>query len=175
LAQRQSGRISDLVLIETDRAGEGFWNSRILLENAFLGSFSRDGRWIVYGTRSSGPTEYNVRSFEEDGTLGPAIPVPIPEITYVGWTFQEQPLQLAYVVNDKLYRVEIDTDPALTFSEPVFEPELSKVIPRTAAGVMLPDGRGFGVFRGPEEKDPDQIQVVLNWFEELQQKLAASQ
>ena len=175
LALRQSGRISDLVLIETDWTGEGFWNSRILLEDSFLGSFSPDGRWIVYGTRSSGPTEYNVRSFAEDGTLGPEISVPIPEITYAGWTFQEQPLQLAYLVHDKLYRVEMETDPALAFSEPVFEPELSKVIPRTATGVMLPDGRGFGVLRGPEEEDPDQIQVVLNWFDELQQTLARSQ
>ena len=62
--------------------------------------------------------------------------------------------------------------------EPYFDtyaPNIAMACAHRVAVPLVPDGRGFGVLRGPEEEDPDQIQVVLNWFDELQQKLARSQ
>jgi Tol biopolymer transport system component len=150
LAQRNSDAKSDLVLIEADWAGEGPWKYRTLLQNSFGGTFSRDGRWIEYGTRSSGPVEFFIRQFEENGKLGSAIPVPFADITSSGWTPQERPLQLWYAADEKYYTVEVRTEPTVTFSKPELNPGITELGPRSAAGKLLPDGRGFGILKGDD-------------------------
>jgi hypothetical protein len=97
------------------------------------------------------------------------------DIAMAGWTPQERPSQLWYIAGQKLYRVEMRTEPTPHLSEPELDPVLSELLPKSVGGQLLPDGRAFGILKGAEETDPEEIRVVLNWFDELRQKLATGQ
>src|SRR5262249_25255826 len=83
--------------------------------------------------------------------------------------------QLIFASGSRLMSVDIQTQPAFTFNEPKPLPiEIENTHDRPYD--ITPDGKQFVVMqRPPESEAPEktsiQINAVLNWFEELKQRV----
>ncbi len=78
-----------------------------------------------------------------------------------------------YLKPGQIWAVSIETSPSLDWQEPKVLFDIPKVAsPQNFGGYdVRPDGQRF-VFAIPlEEPRPREIRVVLNWFEELKEKL----
>ena len=139
--------------------------------------FSPDGRWVAYMSN-------------ELATFGPQIFVqsyPTMKAKYQITTgFHGEPLwspdgnQLFYYSysNSRLNVVDVQTQPAFSFGKPVPLPITGVIqdagMPRNYD--ITPDGKQFiAVLNGEEDQSssqsPGQVNVVLNWLEELKQKV----
>ena len=69
-------------------------------------------------------------------------------------------------------RVKITTDPKLSVSRPETVLDVGELRAVNNEIVPLPDGKRF-VFiqKGDQEKEAKHLNVVLNWFEELDRKV----
>ena len=77
--------------------------------------------------------------------------------------------ELFYRSGDKMMAVEITTEPSFTHGTPqlLFEVQYASFGPRAAYDVN-PDGQRFLMIKESEEAlTVTQLNVVLNWFEEL--------
>jgi Tol biopolymer transport system component len=173
LGQRISTDRADLMLSRIDDDDREEQEPRLLIENARDGSISPDGRWVCYVSDSSGRSELYIRSFRADGSVGREIPVTTTGAVGVGWFKQERPLKLYYGKDRMIYAVELRTRPTVSFSEPEHLAWATALFPKVTDVDTLPDGRVLGIFKGEDEESPHEIRVVLNWFEELEDKLAA--
>jgi serine/threonine protein kinase/Tol biopolymer transport system component len=132
--------------------------------------FSPDGRWLAYISDESGRFEIYVQPYPGPGGKW--------QISTEGGT---EPLwnpngrELFYRSGDKIMAVEIIT-------QPNFSAGKSKVLfggpyqptPATLTNYdVSPDGQRFLMLKPSEQTQaaPTQINVVLNWFEELKQKV----
>jgi Tol biopolymer transport system component len=132
--------------------------------------FSPDGRWLAYISDESGRFEIYVQPYPGPGgkwqisTEGGSEP-----------TWNPNGRELFYRSGDKMMAVDIATQPGFTAGKPrtLFEGryELARV-PINNYDVS-PDGQRFLVLKPVEQAQsaPTQINVVLNWFEELKQKV----
>jgi hypothetical protein len=85
--------------------------------------------------------------------------------------------QLFYYANSRLNVVDVQTEPAFSFGKSAALP-ITGAIQDTGAPRnydITPDGKQFIVVLNAEREQnsqpsPPQINVVLNWFEELKQK-----
>jgi serine/threonine protein kinase/Tol biopolymer transport system component len=143
------------------------------LQTPFLESsprFSPDGRWLAYVSDESGPREIYVQPYPGPGgkwqisTEGGTEPV---------WNPNGR--ELFYRRGGKMMAVEITTQPSFAVGKPklLFEgPYLPT--PATFSNYdVSPDGQRFLMLKPVEQAQaaPTQINVVLNWFEELKQKV----
>jgi Tol biopolymer transport system component len=130
------------------------------------GSFSPDGHWLAYISDESGRDEVYVRPFPagpgkwQISTEGVVVGVP-PRWTPSG--------ELLYRSGDKMIGVDLTTQPTLTVGRPrvVFEG-------RSDPGNfdVTPDGQRFLMSKaGEQEQAATQINVVLNWSEELKRRV----
>jgi Tol biopolymer transport system component len=131
--------------------------------------FSPDGRWLVYISNESGRNEVYVQPYPGPGgkwqisTEGGTEPV---------WNPNGR--ELFYRSGDKMMSVDIATQPAFAAGKPrmLFE---GQYVPTPLTGPyydVSPDGQRFLMLKPAErEQAPTQINVVLNWFEELKQKV----
>jgi eukaryotic-like serine/threonine-protein kinase len=134
--------------------------------------FSPDGRWLAYVSDESGHIEIYVQPYPGPGgkwqisTDGGTEPV---------WNPSGR--ELFYRSGDKMMAVDIATQHGFAAGKPrmLFEgPYMSS--PLTAANYdVSPDGQQFLMVKRSEQAQtaPTQINVVLNWFEELKQKVPA--
>jgi len=86
--------------------------------------------------------------------------------------------ELFYRDGDKMIAAAVETEPSFTAAKPklLFEGhyETAAVFPAQANYDMSLDGQRFLMVKeGAQEQAPTQINVVLNWFEELKQKVPA--
>jgi len=143
--------------------------------------FSPDGRWLAYASVESGRNEIYVQPFPGPGgkwqisTEGGSEPVWAP----TG--------ELFYWIGDRLMAVETTTRPVsqnLPVSEPptfsagtprmLFEAEYERTGTGTANYDLTPDGQRFIMVKpAAQEAAPTQINIVLNWFEELKRRVPA--
>jgi len=150
---------------------------RVFLQTPFTevgGLVSPDGRWVTYRSNESGREEIYVRPFTGGGkwqisTEGGIAPTWSPKGNELFYRTGPQ--------SEKLMAVDIQAQPTFSASKPrlVFE------APRVAVQVLglggadyavSPDGQRFLMVRAREQQQaPTQINVVLNWFEELKQKV----
>ena len=132
--------------------------------------FSPDGRWLAYMSDESGRYEIYVQSYPGPGgkwqisTEGGTEPV---------WNPNGR--ELFYRSGDKMMAVEIATRPGFAVGTPrmLFEGRYeAPPFPIVNYDVSL-DGQRFLMLKPSEEaaSAPTQINVVLNWFEELKQKV----
>jgi Tol biopolymer transport system component len=138
-------------------------------------SFSHDGKWVAYSSVDTGTREIFVQSSPRTGT--PWL------ITRNGGAhpFWGSPgdNELFYDLVGRLYSVSIHTQPSFTFENPVALPITSfSTAGRLRNWDIAPDGKQFigVIFAGQATSGTApalQIQVVLNWFEELKQRMAA--
>ena len=126
---------------------------------------SPDGRWLAYTSDESGRDEVLVQSFPEPGgrtqisTSGGVEPV---------WSRDGR--ELFYLKGDAMMVVEIRTSPTFAAGAPrkLFEGRYVLSPNNVASYDVSSDGQRFLRVQ-PMHPDPptDQIQVGLNWFEEL--------
>jgi serine/threonine protein kinase/Tol biopolymer transport system component len=132
--------------------------------------FSRDGRWLAYISNESGRYEIYVQAYPGPGGKY--------QISTEGGT---EPLwnpngrELFYRSGDKMMAVDIATQPSFTAGAPrmLFERPYEPAPFPIANYDVSQDGQRFLMLKSVEQSEaaPTQINVVLNWFEELKQKV----
>jgi hypothetical protein len=142
--------------------------------NPTTATFSPDGRWVVYS------------SYATTDATGPVYvqPYPATGARYEIAMTAHHPLwspngkELFYVpVVGQFFVVSVTTEPSFTFSIPVPVPRgFPLANPRTPRTFdITPDGKFVGVITSGSSQTqagaPPQIQVVLNWFEELKTRV----
>ena len=145
---------------------------RVIVKTPFSEAFPRlspDGRWLAYTSDEPGRVEVFVQPFPGPGgrtqisTEGGTEPV---------WSRDGR--ELFYVNGDKMMAVEITTTPAFRAGTPrlLFEGRYLFSPNGVAAYDVSADGRRFLRVQ-PMHPDPpsNQINVVLNWFEELRRSV----
>jgi Tol biopolymer transport system component len=132
--------------------------------------FSPDGRWLAYSSNESGRYEVYVQPYPGPGgkwqisTEGGGEPL---------WNPNGR--ELFYRNGNKMMAVEVTTQPGFTPGKPrlLFE---GGYTPSTALSTnydVSPDGQRFLMLKPVETQTstPTQINVVLNWFEELKRRV----
>ncbi len=128
--------------------------------------FSPDGRWLAYVSDESGRDEIYVQPYP-----GPGVKWPISTEGGTEPRWSADGHELFYRLGDKMMVVEVQSEPAFSSGRPqlVFEvPYLTDQF-STSNYDISPDGQRFLMIKAVEEEggQQDQINVVLNWFEEL--------
>jgi len=157
------------------REGDG-WVETPLVATAFdeaFGSFSPDGAWVVYQSNASGEDEIYITA--SDGSGG-RLQLSTSGGRYPRWSADgSQVFYLRDFAMDKPAMMAVD----LTFEgsrvhalrpRELFRSEMSGAELWQMFDVM-PDGSGFVTMKPPqdsEERDLRHLQLVLNWFDELE-------
>jgi serine/threonine-protein kinase len=131
--------------------------------NEWAAQLSADGRWIAYTSNESGRNEVYVRTFPDPGgrwqisTDGGDEPV---------WSRNGR--ELYYRNGDKMMAVPIQTTPTFTAGAPktLFEGQFTRLGWLRANYDVSRDGR-FLMIKGEEQPFPTTINLVLNWFSEM--------
>jgi Tol biopolymer transport system component len=140
--------------------------------NESVPQFSPDGRWLAYISNESGSNEIYVQPYPGPGgkrqisTDGGTEPV---------WNRNGR--ELFYRSGDKMMAVDIATQPGFAVGKPrmLFEGPYVLTFGTFPNYDVSPDGQRFLMLKPSETAGaaPTQINVVLNWFEELKQKVPA--
>jgi len=145
-----------------------------LQENA---AFSPDGRWIAYGSNESGNRfQIYVQPFPKTGAAKYQISREGGEAPL--WSPDGKELFYYQTETRSLLAVPIQTQPTFTFGNPVPIPIERIVQGNTGRRYdITPDGMRFLVLLPADQSDESRqtlkINVVLNWFEELKQRVPA--
>ncbi|MBP1609554.1 MAG: serine/threonine protein kinase [Acidobacteria bacterium] len=141
----------------------------------FQPKISPDGRWIAYASDESGKLEIYGR--------------PYPEVNKGRWQVSTSgghtPLwspngrELFYLNEDAVMRVPVETEPAFSAGKPETLFRGAYVRFSTSDGQpwdISPDGKRFLMMKEPEAVapgggGPNKVNIVLNWFEELKQRV----
>ena len=155
------------VLRLADRKAQPFLRTPF---NESVPRFSPDGRWLGYISNESGRYEVYVQPYPGPGGKW--------QISTEGGTepaWNSNGRELYYRNGDKMMAVDIATQPSFTAGKPrvLFE---GRYVPSPATSPnydVSPDGQRFLMLKPNEQEAsaPTQINVVLNWFEELKQKV----
>ncbi len=155
------------VLRLSDRKAQPFLRTPF---NESAPRFSPDGHWLAYISNESGRYEVYVQPYPGPGgkwqisTEGGTEPV---------WNPNGR--ELFYRSGDSVIAVEIATQPGFVAGKPrkLFEGRYEPAPVPIANYDVSPDGQRFLMLKPTEQAQvaPTQINVVLNWFEELKQKV----
>jgi serine/threonine-protein kinase len=149
--------------------------------------FSPDGKWVAYGSSPSVATGAVAPGVDRGVFIQPFPPtgdryqVPKQERDFQP-VWAPKGTELFFVpttASGRLAMVSVTTKPAVTFGSPVLLPArvtANRLSIERRAYDMLPDGRFVGLVSvsEPEPSGPaatSQIRVVLNWTEELKQRV----
>jgi serine/threonine protein kinase/Tol biopolymer transport system component len=134
--------------------------------------FSPDGRWLAYVSDESGHYEIYVQPYPGPGEKW--------QISTEGGTepvWNPNGRELFYRSGDKMMAVDIATHPSFTAGKPrmLFEGRYEPAPFPNANYDVSPDGQRFLMPKPSEQAQaaPTQINVVLNWFEELKRRVPA--
>jgi eukaryotic-like serine/threonine-protein kinase len=158
------------VLRLSDRKAQPFLQTSF---NEGAPSFSPDGRWLAYLSNESGRPEIYVQPYPGPGgkwqisTDGGTEPV---------WNRNGR--ELFYRSGNKMMAVQVTTQPGFIAGKPtmLFEKEYAKSeFPATGIAYdVSADGQRFLMVKEPDQNTAvAQINVVLNWFEELKRRVPA--
>ena len=132
-------------------------------------AFSRDGHWLAYRSEKSGRPEIYVRPYPGPGGEW--------QISAEGGTepvWNPNGRELFYRNGDKMMAVDISTRAGFSAGKPqmLFAGRYVPTPATTPNYDVSPDGQRFLMLKAVEqEQAATQINVVLNWFEELKQKV----
>jgi eukaryotic-like serine/threonine-protein kinase len=139
----------------------------------FMARFSPDGRWLAYTSNESGRLEVYVRPFPR--TEGVARLVSLDGGSDPVWAPDGKAL---YYLGASGHVMEVPVTPAVTFApgRPKALFRFAGIYRTSATGTAYdihPDGKRFIMVSEADEQSaassPQQVHVVLNWFEELKQ------
>jgi eukaryotic-like serine/threonine-protein kinase len=132
--------------------------------------FSPDGRWLAYQSNESGRNEVYVRPFPGPGGKS--------QISTEGGTepvWARNGRELFYRNGDKIMVVAVETKPGLAAAKPkpLFEGQYEPSLYAFSANYdVSADGQRFLMLKSSEQGTPaTQINVVLNWFEDLKRRV----
>jgi eukaryotic-like serine/threonine-protein kinase len=155
------------VLRISDRKAQPFLRTQF---DEAVPQFSPDGRWLAYISNETGRHEIYVQPYPGPGgkwqisTEGGTEPVWNPDGR-----------ELFYRSGDKMMAVDITTQPsfAASTSRMLFQGRYVQAPFPSSNYDVSRDGQRFLMLKPAEEAQaaPTQINVVLNWFEELKQKV----
>jgi eukaryotic-like serine/threonine-protein kinase len=155
------------ILRLSDRKAEPFLRTPF---NETAPHFSPDGHWLAYTSNESGRYEIYVLPYPGPGgkwqisTEGGTEPV---------WNPNGR--ELFYRSSDKMMAVDVATQPGFAAGKPrvLFEGPYQPTPITFPNYDVSPDGQRFLMLKPSEQEHavPTQINVVLNWFEELKQKV----
>ncbi len=124
---------------------------------------SPDGRYVAYESDESGRGEIYIQSFPGPGVRtkvtrdGGGAPV---------WAANSE---LFYWHGNRLFAVPVGTTPGLSIGEPEALFTASRYTTNSSREYdVTADGRRIIIAKIPEASDPREVQVVLNWFTELE-------
>ncbi len=176
-----------LVFTEIDpKTGSDLWvlpldgdrKPRIFLQTPFeegAGQFSPDGHWIAYVSNESGRNEVYVRPFPGPGGKWQ---VSTDGGSENAWSPKGN--ELFYRTGgqrEKMMAVDFQTQPTFAAGKPrlLFEGNYGSNAPLAPGAFysVSPDGQRFLMTKSPDQPQAalTQINVVLNWFEELKSKV----
>jgi Tol biopolymer transport system component len=128
--------------------------------------FSPDGRWVAYWSDESGRSEIYVRPFP-----GPGGKVQISTEGGTEPMWARNGRELFYRNSDKMMASDVETRPAFAASKPklLFEGHYETGIFAFDTNYdVSPDGQNFLMVKaGEQESAATQLNVVLNWSDEL--------
>ena len=152
-----------------DRKAQPFLRTQF---NESVPQFSPDGNWLAYTSNETGRWEVYMQPYPGSGgkwqisTEGGTEPV---------WNRNGR--ELFYRNGDKMMAVDIATQPSFTAGKPhmLFEGHYVPPPGTTPNYDVSPDGQRFLMIKSSEagEAAPAQINVVMNWFEELKRLVPA--
>jgi eukaryotic-like serine/threonine-protein kinase len=153
-----------LLRLEGDRKPQPFSQTPTPVGSEVGGIFSPDGHWIAHGSNESGRSEAYVKPFPGPGgkwqisTDGGTQPV---------WARNGR--ELFYRSGDKMMAVDVTTQPTFSAgkSRVLFEGRYMPGQGSPANYDVSADGQRFLMVKASEETIPTQINVVLNWSDEL--------
>jgi hypothetical protein len=125
-----------------------------------LAALSPDGRWLAYVSVVTGAPEIWVQAYPDSGA-----PIRVSPNGGLDPVWGPEGRELFYLEDDKMMAVRVETDPEFRFQPPEVLFEGGYVLDRRPNYDVGPDGR-FLMIKNEESEIP-QINVVLNWFEEL--------
>ncbi len=138
--------------------------------NESVPRFSPDGRWLAYISDESGRYEIYVQPYPGPGGKW--------QISTEGGTepaWNPNGRELFYRSGDKMMAVDIATQPSFAASKPrvLFEGRYEPTPATFPNYDVSRDGQRFLMLKPSEagEAAPTQINVVLNWFEELKRRV----
>jgi Tol biopolymer transport system component len=157
------------VLRMSDRKAQPFLRTS---SNESSPRFSPDGRWLSYASDETGRQEIYVQPYPGPGGKW--------QISTEGGreaVWNRNGRELFYRIGDKMMVVDIATQPNFTPGKPrvLFEGQYEPTVFTVANYDVSPDGQRFLMLKRSEagEAAPTQINVVLNWFEELKRRVPA--
>jgi eukaryotic-like serine/threonine-protein kinase len=134
--------------------------------NEYAPAFSPDGRWLAYGSDETGRPEIYVRPFP-----GPGGKVQISTEGGVQPVWARNGRELFYRNGDKMMSAAIEARPMLSAAKPelLFEGHYEPgIFPFEPNYDVSPDGKRFLMVKGSEQESAaTQLNVVLNWSDEL--------
>jgi eukaryotic-like serine/threonine-protein kinase len=140
--------------------------------NESVPRFSPDGRWLAYISDESGRYEIYVQPYPGPGGKW--------QISTEGGTepaWNPNGRELFYRIGDKMMAVDIATQPSFAAGKPrmLFEGQYVPTPGTNSNYDVSPDGQRFLMLKPSEATGaaPTQINVVLNWFEELKRRVPA--
>ncbi len=155
------------VLRLTDRKAQPFLRTPY---NETSPRFSPDGRWLAYISNESGRYEVYVQPYPGPGGKW--------QISTEGGTepaWNPNGRELFYRSGDKMMAVDIATQPGFTVGKPrALFAGWYEATPATFSNYdVTPDGQRFLMLKRNEQEAsaPTQINVVLNWLEELKRRV----
>ncbi len=126
--------------------------------------FSPDGHWVAYRSNESGRQEIYVQPFPSTGAKWLISTEGGEEAAWAG-----SGSEIFYRNGDQMMAVDITTEPTFTHGKPklLFEGRYVRAGFRSAYDVT-PDGQRFLMIKESEQESTvTQLNIVLNWFEEL--------
>jgi eukaryotic-like serine/threonine-protein kinase len=149
-----------------DRKAQPFLQTRF---DEAVPRFSPDGHWLAYISNESGRYEVYVQPYPGPGGKW--------QISTEGGTepaWNPNGRELFYRSGDKMMAVDIATQPGLAAGTPrmLFEGRYEPAPFPIDNYDVSPDGQRFLMLKPSEQQSaPTQINVVLNWFEELKRRV----
>jgi eukaryotic-like serine/threonine-protein kinase len=127
-------------------------------------SLSPNGRWVAYATDESGRNDIYVQPFHGEGQRRP-----ISTDGGMEPVWARNGRELFYRNGNKLMAVDVDT--GLSFragtSRMLFEREYARLVWGETNYDVSSDGRRFLMIKGENETPNTDLQLILNWSEEL--------
>jgi serine/threonine-protein kinase len=160
--RNETGWDIDMLRREGNDEPEPLLGTRFNESHAVL---SPDDRWLAYTSDESGRTEVYVAAFPD---LSRKWTISSEGGTEPRWSRSGK--ELFYRTGDEMMSVAIETEPEFSPGKrtPLFEDSyLMDSGGWSAFYDVTPDDEGFIMIRDVGESRPAQIEVVLNWFEEL--------
>jgi Tol biopolymer transport system component len=150
--------------LDGDRKPRPFLNGPF---NQCQARLSPDARWLAYVSDESGRNEVYVTPFPGAGARWP---ISTDGGSQPVWARNGR--ELYYRNGDRTMAVAVTTSPTFRANKPelLFE---AKVYSDPPSFDVTPDGEFLMVEPGESDTPPTQINVVLNWLQEVRQRVAA--